>query len=350
MKRKWWFLALLVLVLVVVPTGSAFAQDDAKGRPTWMPFTLQGEIVEKPVDLTIKVRVFSGNRPVKPFIGSELTVQVGENTKYYQRTDEGLQEIPFQDLAAHQLVLISGRARGEEFIARRVVVKKPRPIPFTARGEVLAIDTTNQNFSMSVLRGSGAAKNAEDLTIYWNDDTEFSRRGPDGVTRIDPANPEEFKDGDRVQVIGTYAEGTFTAKKVLVLPPKPVPFWLKGNITELAVDKTYLKVNVVKGRGAAKDLVEPEVQIMVADNTRYLDRTSTGVKRITFDDLNEGDLVHVAGRELGGVFTAVIPRGQVGPEGPRGRPASPCFLSVGSLTASSRHSLPCPAGLTKSPG
>ncbi|MBC7225153.1 MAG: hypothetical protein H5T59_12940, partial [Anaerolineae bacterium] len=240
MKKKWWLLTLLMIALLVLPSATAFAQDENRGRPQWRPFTLQGELGGLGEN-SIFVHVQRGNAPAKPHIGQVLQILVDDDTHYYRQTNEGLQEISFADLAdylGHQ-VLVSGRMRTESgqdtFLARRVLVKKPRPVPFTARGEITEIDDTSDppSFHLKVLRGTGAARVAVStvIQIFVTDETEFYRRDPDAG--MVPITFDDLEVGNVAQVNGVFADGQFTARRVVVLPPRPVPFWLLGQIVEI---------------------------------------------------------------------------------------------------------------------
>lgn len=318
MKKKWWFLTLLMISLLVLPSATALAQEEDRGRPHWRPFILQGEL-RGLGESSILVHVQRGNAPARPYIGRLLQVMVDEDTHYYRQTGEGLQEIQFADLAhylGHQ-VLVSGRVKTENgqdtFLARRVLVKKPHPVPFTARGEITEINNASEppSFKLKVLRGTGAARASVsvEIEIFVTEDTEFYRRDPDAG--LVPITFDDLEVGNVAQVAGVFAEGRFTARKVVVLPPRPVPFWLLGQIVEIptptaADGEQAFTVEVRRGNGAARGKEGEQLVIVTTEDTKFFACEAGECQEIGFDDLAVEDWVNVAGRALEDVFTARV--------------------------------------------
>ncbi len=135
MRKRWWFLTLLLVFLLILPSATASAEEGERGRPVWRPFTLQGEL-RGLGDSAILVHVLRGNLPVKPYIGQALLVKVNEATRYFLVASDGLQEIQFEDLANYlgHPIVVSGRMKTEggrdEFLAQRVLVERLRPMPW----------------------------------------------------------------------------------------------------------------------------------------------------------------------------------------------------------------------------
>lgn len=317
MRKRWWFLTLLVLLLLVAPGTTAFAEEEW-GRPAWRPFTLHGEL-RGLGESAILVHVLRGDVPVKPYIGQALLVKVDEATKYFLVTNDGLQEIQFADLANYlgYPILVSGRMRTvggqDEFLAQRVLVERPRHIPFTALGKITQINasTDPQSFKMRVLRGTGAARPqvSTEIEVFVTADTEFYRLDPTaGLVRITFG---DLRVDDLVHVMGTFSLGKFTARKVVVVPPRPVPFTLFGQITEIPTDtgkagEQAFTVKVRRGTGAARGLEGQEVVIVVTENTRFYACEAGDCQEIGFDDLAVGNWVNVVGKTLEGTFTARV--------------------------------------------
>lgn len=327
MRKGWWFLTLLIIFLLVLPSATAFAADGERGRPVWRPFTLHGEL-RGLGESAILVHVLRGDVPVKPYIGQNLLIKVDETTKYYLVASDGLQEIQFTDLV-HYLghpVVVSGRMRTvsgqDEFLARRVLVERLRPIPFTAQGKITQINasTDPQSFKMKVLRGTGAARSqiSTEIEIFVTEATEFYRLDP--TAGLVPITFDDLRVDDLVHVTGTLFEGKFTARKVVVLPPRPVPFTLLGQITEIPTDtgregERAFTAKVHRGTGPARGLVGEEVVVVTTESTLFFACEAGDCRPITFDDLAVGNWVHVAGRTLEGTFTARVVVRQAPPPG-----------------------------------
>ncbi|MGQ9586249.1 MAG: DUF5666 domain-containing protein [Anaerolineae bacterium] len=312
MKTRGWFLVLLVVALLTTSALPALAADEARPPERPKPFLLYGIIRELPgtnVDgalHAILVHVLRGNAIVKPYIGQKILILTNADTKFFRQTDDGLVEIKYEDLVVGDEVMINGHVQGNMWWAHRVVVKKPQPIPFTAQGTIQELYPTELAFDMSVERGTGAARLTDRLVIkiYTDDKTDFYCADPSGLI---PIGFEDLQKGDRVQVNGWFLEGKFTAKKVVVLPPRPQLFWLMGPITEKSPDTSaerWFKVQVKHGRGAAAGLVGKEVQVFVTNTTGFWDQTSSPPGPITFDDLAVGNWVQAAGVARGSTFTA----------------------------------------------
>lgn len=318
MRKRWWFLTLLVAFLLVLPSMTALAAGEERGRPVWRPFTLHGEL-RGLGESALLIHVLHGDAPVKPYIGQNLLVKVDDATRYYLLAEDGLQEIQFADLVNYlgRPVVISGRMRTvggqDEFLARRVLVERLRPLPFTAQGEITQINagTDPQSFKMKVLQGTGPARPqvSVEIEVFVTADTEFYRRDP--TAGLVPITFDDLRVGDFVQVTGTFFEAKFTACKVVVLPPRPVPFTLLGQITEIPTDtgvpgQRAFTVKVRRGAGAAKDLAGEEVVVVTTEETHFFACESGDCQEITFDDLAVGDWVNVVGRALEGTFTARV--------------------------------------------
>ncbi|MGC8839479.1 MAG: DUF5666 domain-containing protein [Anaerolineae bacterium] len=311
MSKRTWFLTLLVVALLMVSSVPAFAAGEERGRPVWRPFTLQGEL-RGLAESAILVHVLRGDAPVRPYIGQALLVKVNEATRYYRVTEGGLEEIQFADLAGclGYPVVVSGRMKTEggqdEFLAQRVLVQRPRPIPFTAQGKITLINADTSSFKMKVQRGTGPARPqvSAEVEIFTTADTEFYRRDPEAG--LVPITFGDLRVDDLVQVTGTFLGGRFAACRVVVLPPRPVPFTLFGQITEIKGEDLAFTVKVRRGTGAARDLGGQEVVIVTNETTRFFACEAGDCQEIGFDDLAVGDWVNVVGKALEGTFTARV--------------------------------------------
>jgi hypothetical protein len=313
MNKRTWFLTLLVVALLTMSSVPAFAAGEERGRPVWRPFTLQGEL-RGLGESAILVHVLRGDAPVRPYIGKALLVKVNDATKYYRLTEGGLEEIQFADLANYlgYPVVVSGRMKTEngqdEFLAQRVLVQRPRPIPFTALGKITQINADTLSFKMRVQWGTGPARPqvSAEIEVFTTKDTEFYRCEPDGLV---PITFGDLQVGDLVHVGGTFFAEKFTARRVVVLPPRPMPFTLLGQITEIPTTGTDARAFTVKvrwGTGAARGLQDQEVVIVTTESTRFFACEAGDCQEIGFDDLAVGDWVHVVGRALEGTFTARV--------------------------------------------
>jgi Domain of unknown function (DUF5666) len=136
MKKRLAILA-LVAVVTLVAVAPALASGPRQGRgqvfeeqkqmgkpPSQQLFTLVGTITA--IDggaITIQVR--SGNRPVRPYVGQELTVQLTENTRYRQWTPNGCVPIDLVDVSVGDTVSVQGVVGDDTFVARRVTIDVP---------------------------------------------------------------------------------------------------------------------------------------------------------------------------------------------------------------------------------
>ncbi|NLE77598.1 MAG: hypothetical protein GX605_12725 [Chloroflexi bacterium] len=301
MTKRWWFVTWMVLALLAASAAPALAQSTGPGPgpvPPPKPFTLQG-IVKELAAPNITVQVLQGNAAVGGFVGKPLLVETDSQTKFFRITDLGMQEIAFADLALEDQVLVNGRVRDGHYLAQRVVAKPPRPVPFSLSGKVTSL--AEGAFTVAVQKGAGAAKSMAEVIVAWNAETLFYRADPSGPT---PIAPSELKVGDLVQVTGAYSGGQYLAKRVLVKPPRPMPFWVRGEAT--AVGTASFQVEVLIGRGALASQAGQVVEIFVNDETLIQKRTVGGVAPLPLSELQPGDKVNVAGMELDGVYTAKV--------------------------------------------
>lgn len=316
MNKREWFLTLLLVALLVMPSATAFAEEEEWGRPVWHPFTLQGEL-RGLGESDILVHVLRGDVPVKPYVGQALLVKVNEATRYFLVTGDGLQETQFADLINYigYPVLVSGRMKTEngqdEFLAQRVVVQRPRHIPFTAKGTITQINADTLSFKMKVQQGTGPARPqvSTEIEVFTTADTEFYRLDP--TAGLVPITFGDLRVGDLARVIGTFGAGKFTARRVVVVPPRPVPFSLFGQITEIPTStgkegELAFTVKVRRGSAAAKGLEGQTVVIVTTAATKFYACDAGDCQEIGFGDLKVGDWVNVVGKALEGTFTAHV--------------------------------------------
>ena len=185
-------------------------------KPKPVPFLLHGLMMGKDGDAdppTITTHVLRGNRRIKPYVGKTLDVQVGEDTKYFQATEDELVELEggFDALEEGDLLLIHGRLEDGAFTARRVVVKDLPSVPFSARGTVGEKSADPASFLLTLADTDPPTE----ITVLVNEETKFFRQDGKRMTRIEF---EELMPKDLVLVRGAFAEDEYTAKKVIVLP------------------------------------------------------------------------------------------------------------------------------------
>ncbi len=164
---------------------------------------------------------------------------------------------------------------------------------------------------MKVLRGTGAARPqiSAEMEVFVTEDTEFYCLDP--AAGLVPITFHDLRVNDLVWVTGSFFEGKFTARRVVVLPPRPVPFTLFGQITEIPTDtgvegERAFTLKVRRGTGAARGLVGEEVVIVTTESTQFFACETGDCTPITFDDLKVGDWVNVVGKALEGTFTARV--------------------------------------------
>lgn len=100
--------------------GPAVGNQSSFGVQT--PFALSGTITAAD-EGTVSVEVSCGNRAVKPYIGTIVTLQTDEYTRFLERNDDGTATpIPFAELEVGQTVSSHGSLADGVFTATRLTV------------------------------------------------------------------------------------------------------------------------------------------------------------------------------------------------------------------------------------
>lgn len=137
MRKRWMvvFMAALILVLAASPALAEKAshgpgEEQRRGmlQHRWQApldrFAVVGTVAAVGSD-SITIQVLSGNKPVKPFVGQELVVQVDENTILRRWTEEGGVPIALADVVVGEGVNANGTVAEETFVAARVTAGIP---------------------------------------------------------------------------------------------------------------------------------------------------------------------------------------------------------------------------------
>jgi len=137
MKKQVWLASILVLLVVAVMPVMAEG-DNNRNRWLGNVFSVVGEVTA--VDTTAKtitVKVHTGNKLVKGYIGDELTIQTGAKTLFMLYGETQCTPITFEDLveafeSAVDPLYISANGKvvsyedgTSAFIATRVTVDVP---------------------------------------------------------------------------------------------------------------------------------------------------------------------------------------------------------------------------------
>jgi hypothetical protein len=131
MKKTLWLTLLVVALLAVVVTPVlAAGGPGGPGHPRDTRFVLVGPVVEVNVeDGTIQVNVLMGNRPVKDYIGKDLTVNTDENTRIRRFGAPPGEFITLADIETGDFVNIRGIYTDTVYLAKGVTVDVPMPNP-----------------------------------------------------------------------------------------------------------------------------------------------------------------------------------------------------------------------------
>lgn len=116
MKRT--YAILLALVMLAVSVVPALAAPEAAQGPRGT-FTLVGYITAIGSN-TVTVNVVSGNKLVKPYVGTEVTVTVTAGTRYLYNDGTTTVVIGFGDLEVGQPVSVSGTVANNVWTAKRI--------------------------------------------------------------------------------------------------------------------------------------------------------------------------------------------------------------------------------------
>jgi len=102
--------------------GPAIGNQSSFGVQT--PFALSGTIKDFDPDAgTVTVEVSCGNRAVKQYIGTHVTLEINEFTRFLERNDDGTATpIPFAELEVGQTVSSHGSLADGVFTATRLTV------------------------------------------------------------------------------------------------------------------------------------------------------------------------------------------------------------------------------------
>lgn len=119
----------ILLLVVGILAGIAVPVLAVGPRPPKrMPFSLVGRITAVDTEAaTVTVEVVRGNRPVKPFIGTMVTIQTDAATRLLKKTETGVVPIGLTDLQVGNTVSIRGSQVNGGWIAIRVMVRANPP-------------------------------------------------------------------------------------------------------------------------------------------------------------------------------------------------------------------------------
>jgi outer membrane protein assembly factor BamB len=226
----------------------------------------------------------AGTITLQPKEGDPVTVQTGENTKYFQIQRQGKPLlITFDDLVVGDKIVVLGYRDGEVFNATKVVVLLP-PLPKPISGVIQALDPEAGTLTVNL-------KDKDPLTIQTTEETKYFRRTPTGQEEI---SFDDLALQDRVIVWVTRDGETIIAHKVLVIPPPP-PKPVGGIITALDTDTATLTV---------KPLNKDPLTIQTTEETKFFRAVNGSQVEITFDDLALRDRVIVWVTRNGETITA----------------------------------------------
>lgn len=114
--KRWLLFVLLfgLLFTTALPVSAA-------GNGPRSNFTLVGRITAIGEN-TVTIQVLAGNKPVKPFVGKELTVAVTDATRFLEIVGDIAVPITFNDLEVGDPVSVHGKSVNGIWTASRITV------------------------------------------------------------------------------------------------------------------------------------------------------------------------------------------------------------------------------------
>ena len=126
MKKLLTLSLIFALIMLAASPALAAGPCDNKGPARRGIFALVGTITALDTTaMTVTVQVSSGNRLVKPYIGTALTISTDQATRFLLRNPDGeATPITFADLSVGQHISSRGRVVESAWKALRITVNE----------------------------------------------------------------------------------------------------------------------------------------------------------------------------------------------------------------------------------